>query len=85
MGLEVGVAVSIPSVPPSLMQTGSEGAVIRTTEITGLLCPDVAALEHLLNIADPVCVTTGALSILDTIGTAVRRPRSLGPLAYPCL
>jgi hypothetical protein len=69
MGLEVGVAASIPSVPPSSMQTRSEGAVIKTTEVTGLLCPDVAALEHLLNIVDPVCVTTDALSILDTIGT----------------
>jgi hypothetical protein len=66
-GLEVEVAASIPSVPPSSMQTRSEGAVIKTTEVTGLLCLDVVALEHLLNIVDPVCVTTGALSILDTI------------------
>jgi hypothetical protein len=63
MGLEVGVVASIPSAPPSSTQTGSEGAVIGIAKVTGLLCLDAATLEHLLNIADLVCVAT----ILDSI------------------
>jgi hypothetical protein len=56
--LEVGVAALIPSVPPSSMQTGSEGVIIGTVEVTGLLCPDATPLEHLINVINPVCVAT---------------------------
>jgi hypothetical protein len=58
MGLEVGVVASIPFAPPSSTQTRSEGVVIRTAEVTSLLCPDVVALEHLLNVTDLVRVAT---------------------------
>jgi hypothetical protein len=81
--LEVRVAASISSVPPSSMKIGSEGTIIETVEVTGLLCPDVAFLKHLLNIADPVRVATGALSIRDTVGTAARRPKCSCPPACP--
>jgi hypothetical protein len=56
--LEVGVVASIPSSPPSSTQTGFEGAIIGTTEVTSLLCLGVVALEHFLNVADPVRITT---------------------------
>jgi hypothetical protein len=39
-GLEVGVAASIPFVPPSSTQTRYEGTIIGTAEVTGILYPD---------------------------------------------